>query len=165
MDGGRRGTWRSGIKHDCSKVMQFVPEGSAYRNGFGEVVELEDYSSFFKQSGQINPFVGLGMQYTYAQPDIFVDGVSLKDQEEPYEDLIPKWQEGAIDLEEQGIISATASAGVRFGLDAVDIVLEGRYQYFFSDKLEGLYAPDDPGNKNNDTMVFINVGVVYVFSK
>jgi hypothetical protein len=94
-----------------------------------------------------------------------VDGVSLKDQEEPYEDLIPKWQEGAIDLEEQGIISATASAGVRFGLDAVDIVLEGRYQYFFSDKLEGLYAPDDPGNKNNDTMVFINVGVVYVFSK
>jgi hypothetical protein len=47
----------------------------------------------------------------------------------------------------------------------VDFVVEGRYQYFFSDKLEGLYAPDDPGNKNNDTMVFINVGIVYVFGK
>lgn len=128
-------------------------------------VELEDYSSFFRSSGSFNPFVGLGLQYTYAQPDIFVDGVSLKGQEEPYEDLIPKWQEGAIDLENQNIMSATASAGLRIGLEKVDFVIEGRYQYFFSDKLEGLYAPDDPGNKNNDTMVFINVGVVYVFGK
>lgn len=128
-------------------------------------VELEDYSSFFRSSGSVNPYVGLGLHYTYAQPDIFVDGVSLKGQEEPYEDLIPKWQEGAIDLEEQNILSAAASAGVRFGLDAVDLFVEGRYQYYFSDKLEGLYAPDDPGNKNNDTMVFINVGIVYVFGK
>ena len=41
-------------------------------------VELEDYSSFFRSSGQVNPFVGLGLQYTHATPDIFVDGVSLK---------------------------------------------------------------------------------------
>ena len=47
----------------------------------------------------------------------------------------------------------------------VDFVAEARYQYFFSDKLEGLDAPNDPGNKNNDTMVFINLGVVYVFGK
>ena len=109
--------------------------------------------------------MGLGLQYTYAQPDILVDGVSLKGQPEPYEDLIPKWQTGAIDLEDQGIISATGSAGVRFGLEMVDLVLEGRYQYFFSDKVEGLYAPDDPANKNNDTMVSINLGVIYVFGK
>ncbi len=128
-------------------------------------VELEDYTSFFRSSGQVNPFVGLGLQYTHATPDIFVDGVSIKGQPEPYEDLISKWQEGAIDLEDQGMISATASAGVRFGLEMVDFVLEGRYQYFFSDKLEGLDAPDDPGNKNNDTMVFINLGIVYVFGK
>lgn len=34
--------WRSGVKHDCSKVMEFRKEGDAYRNGFGEVVDLED---------------------------------------------------------------------------------------------------------------------------
>ena len=34
--------WRSGIKHDCSKVMEFVREGNKYRNGFGELVELDD---------------------------------------------------------------------------------------------------------------------------
>lgn len=34
--------WRSGIKHDCSKVMEVCKEGTKYRNGFGELVGLED---------------------------------------------------------------------------------------------------------------------------
>ncbi len=35
-------TWRSGIKHDCSKVMELEPEGNKYRNGLGEIFSLED---------------------------------------------------------------------------------------------------------------------------
>ena len=34
--------WRSGIKHDCTKVMEFRREGNSYRNGLEEVVDLED---------------------------------------------------------------------------------------------------------------------------
>ncbi|RUR86926.1 SAM-dependent methyltransferase [Chlorogloeopsis fritschii PCC 9212] len=34
--------WRSGIKHDCSKVMEFRRVGDILINGLGEVVELED---------------------------------------------------------------------------------------------------------------------------
>lgn len=34
--------WRSGIKHDCSKVMELEPEGNKYRNGLDELVSLED---------------------------------------------------------------------------------------------------------------------------
>lgn len=33
--------WRSGIKHDCSKVMEFTRENNHFRNGLGECVELE----------------------------------------------------------------------------------------------------------------------------
>ena len=33
--------WRSGIKHDCSKVMELTKEEGAFRNGFGETVTLE----------------------------------------------------------------------------------------------------------------------------
>ena len=35
--------WRSGIKHDCSRVMELKPtaERGAYRNGLGETVKLE----------------------------------------------------------------------------------------------------------------------------
>lgn len=34
--------WRSGVKHDCSKVMEFTRETTRFRNGFGELVDLED---------------------------------------------------------------------------------------------------------------------------
>ena len=105
------------------------------------------------------------MHYSYSQPDTLVNDVSLKGQEEPYTELIDKWQEDAIFLDAENIFSASAGAGVRFGLEKVDFVLEGRYQYYFSDVVEGLSAPDDPVNKNNDTMVSINIGVVYVFGK
>jgi hypothetical protein len=33
--------WRSGVKHDVSKVMELHRDGAGYRNGFGERVELE----------------------------------------------------------------------------------------------------------------------------
>ncbi|HVS35129.1 MAG TPA: hypothetical protein VMS17_06070, partial [Gemmataceae bacterium] len=34
--------WRSGVKHDCSRVMELRREGERYRNGLGELVQLED---------------------------------------------------------------------------------------------------------------------------
>lgn len=34
--------WRSGIKHDCSKVMELEPLNGKYKNGFGEFISLED---------------------------------------------------------------------------------------------------------------------------
>jgi len=40
--GPERYRWRSGIKHDCSAVMELTRTASAYVNGLGEKVELED---------------------------------------------------------------------------------------------------------------------------
>lgn len=34
--------WRSGVKHDCSKVMELRKEGGLYRNAMGDLFELED---------------------------------------------------------------------------------------------------------------------------
>ncbi len=34
--------WRSGIKHDCSPILEFGRTGSKYVNGLGENIELED---------------------------------------------------------------------------------------------------------------------------
>ncbi len=33
--------WRSGVKHDCSKVMELSPENKGYKNGLGEIINLE----------------------------------------------------------------------------------------------------------------------------
>jgi hypothetical protein len=43
-DNQRRYRWRSGIKHDCSKVMELRRKGDEFVNGLAEVVSLEyDY--------------------------------------------------------------------------------------------------------------------------
>ncbi len=33
--------WRSGLKHDCSAVMEFVRERNGFRNGLGELCDIE----------------------------------------------------------------------------------------------------------------------------
>lgn len=53
--------WRSGIKHDCTKVMELKIVGETLQNGFGETVDIEDTLLFplFKSSdisnGRLNP--------------------------------------------------------------------------------------------------------------
>lgn len=42
LNGGSEFKWRSGIKHDCSKVIEFTKQLFGYENGRGEIVELED---------------------------------------------------------------------------------------------------------------------------
>lgn len=58
-------TWRSGIKHDCSKVMELEPEGEKYRNGNGELVSLEnDYVYPMLKSSDIgNGQIRYGRKY------------------------------------------------------------------------------------------------------
>jgi hypothetical protein len=34
--------WRSGVKHDCSRVMELWKDGNQLRNGFDEVVDVEE---------------------------------------------------------------------------------------------------------------------------
>ena len=34
--------WRSGVKHDCSKVMELEPLDVGYKNGLGETIKCED---------------------------------------------------------------------------------------------------------------------------
>ncbi len=41
FDGGSAYTWRSGLKHDASRVMELTPVESGFENGFGETLDLE----------------------------------------------------------------------------------------------------------------------------
>ena len=42
LNGGSKIKWRSGIKHDCSKVMELTKDGDKFKNNLGETFELED---------------------------------------------------------------------------------------------------------------------------
>lgn len=57
--------WRSGIKHDCSKVMEMEKCGDKYKNGFGELVALEEDNVYplLKSSDIGNGAIRLGRKY------------------------------------------------------------------------------------------------------
>jgi hypothetical protein len=38
---GGKNRWRSGVKHDCAAVFEFRQEESSFRNGLGEIADLE----------------------------------------------------------------------------------------------------------------------------
>lgn len=42
IDGASQLIWRSGLKHDCAKVMELTFRNSQYFNGLGETVDIED---------------------------------------------------------------------------------------------------------------------------
>ncbi len=42
VEGSSQVLWRSGIKHDASSVMELREEGGKLRNGFGEIVHVEE---------------------------------------------------------------------------------------------------------------------------
>ncbi len=54
LEGNGPRKWRSGIKHDCSRVMELRETGGQYRNGLGETVILEsDYLYPMRKSSDL----------------------------------------------------------------------------------------------------------------
>lgn len=42
VDGVCPFVWRSGVKHDCSKIMELTLKGDSFVNGLGEIVDVEE---------------------------------------------------------------------------------------------------------------------------
>ncbi len=42
LDGYSTYNWRSGIKHDAARIMELTPVEGGYKNGLGEIIELEN---------------------------------------------------------------------------------------------------------------------------
>jgi len=42
LEGKGHHTWRSGIKHDCAKIMELRRQDGKYRNSLGEIVDVEE---------------------------------------------------------------------------------------------------------------------------
>lgn len=135
---------------------------------------LEDYSAFFQEKGGLNPYISAGVHVSMYDPEVtstlnpfngggLVEIGTVEGDVEPYNYLLDKWQEDAIYNEAGTSFGVSVGGGVRYSLNYVDMVLDARWQHFFSDEIDGLNAPDDPGNKYNDTMIYVNLGLVYKF--
>ncbi|WP_338732440.1 THC0290_0291 family protein [Mangrovimonas cancribranchiae] len=130
--------------------------------------------SFQAFSYRFAPFVSLGAHYTSSRPKAQTTYGSGNVMDESsiysywYEDesqlpaLAPgELREYPINTEATDAWSVVASVGVRYKLTKLsDLMLDLRWQYYFSDWIDGFNHQLDY-NKHNDWLVWLNFGYIY----
>ena len=125
---------------------------------------LEDYGLLFNDNDKFAPYISAGVQYSSFTPEFSTDygnGDYINNPE-----ILPNpWQENAIFIEKDTAFSLTFSLGTRYKMTGFDLFIDARYQYFLSDRIDGLDAPHDvSGSKNNDTLIYFSVGAIFDLS-
>ncbi len=139
-----------------TKVFNFGAQLEYYFNN------LEDYGLLFNNDNKFAPYISVGLQYNIYDPEFETNYGSGDYINDPTGVLPKPWQKNAIFVEKGNTFSFTMSAGTRYRIADFDLVLDVRWQHFFSDKIDGLdAAPENvSGSKFNDTAVYFSVGVV-----
>lgn len=106
-----------------------------------------------------NPFVTLGVKYSMYKTGLESD---LGDWTQDITVLPKKYTpSGALDIGPGSTLSVALGLGARYKITPkLDLVTQFNYQYFFSDKLDGLQA-DVIENRNNEWLLNIQFGFVY----
>ncbi|GAA4953898.1 glutamate dehydrogenase [Algibacter agarivorans] len=111
------------------------------------------------------PFGSLGVHYTSFTPEVSTtyanpDPNAIGDVTDP-SNFYSFWDPGSVDPSPGGTWSIVSSVGVRYKLDKLsDLMLDFRFQYYFSDWVDGLNHQLE-FNQNNDWLVWLNVGYIY----
>ncbi len=137
-------------------------KGKTKSINFGTALEyyfknLEDYGLLFNDDDRFAPYISAGLQFNMFTPELTSD---LGDWTTNPSVLPDKWQD-QVYVGKQNGFSMTMSAGTRYKLNNFDLVLDARWQYFFTDKFDGLDSKKDESSKYNDTLIYFSFGVVF----
>lgn len=125
-------------------------------------LSIRDFQGF---SYRFAPFASLGVHYTSFTPEVSTtyanpnpDAVgNVLDPTNFYE----YWDPGSVDASPGDTWSIVSSVGVRYKLNKLaDLMLDVRWQYYFSDWVDGLNHQLSY-NKFNDWLLWVNVGYIY----
>lgn len=116
---------------------------------------LEDYGLLFNTVDRFSPYVSAGVQYNSFTPEL----TNTPDGGLDVNNLPEKWQD-TFYIDKDNTFSLTLGLGTRYKLDKFDLVIDGRWQYFLSDRVDGLDQVDG-SSKNNDTLLFFSAGIVF----
>ncbi|MFD0761757.1 glutamate dehydrogenase [Lutibacter aestuarii] len=124
------------------------------------IVDIVDFGSRRIPDLKWSPYLSAGLMVDFYNPSLKSD---LGDWEANPNLLYPKWAvPGATKMKSNVTGSATLGIGTRRKLgEYSDILIESRWQYFFSNYVDGLNAKNDPANKYNDWLLWVHVGYVY----
>ncbi|HEU0137383.1 MAG TPA: glutamate dehydrogenase [Flavobacterium sp.] len=117
---------------------------------------------FTAHNGAFGPFVSLGAQFSFYDPDsysVINNGVLGEDPS-----ITPVKYFDAFDRQGGTTWSIVSSVGTRYKLTELsDLMVDLRFQYYFSNWVDGL-SPNPKvytENKANDWLVWFNVGYIY----
>jgi hypothetical protein len=116
---------------------------------------LEDYGLLFNTADKFSPYLSAGIQYNSFDADVTTAGGGFDISSIPV-----KFQDDIV-LDPESTFSLVMGLGTRYKMDKFDLVLDGRWQYFLSDKVDGVDADEVDGSKFNDTLIFFSVGIVF----
>ncbi len=139
--------------------------GAAQNFDIGMQLEYFPFSirSFTASVGGWAPFVSLGLHYTMSSPEqetTFGDG-NILNRDNIYTPWIDASPDYPIDTSPINAWSLVSSIGVRYKLSPLsDLMIDLRYQYYFSDWIEGLNH-ELSSNKFNDVLIWLNFGYIY----
>ena len=114
-------------------------------------LSIRDYTAF---AYPISPFVSLGANFVHFDPHAYS---TLG----PLEDNLFHTFEGGMDLESGTTWSIVLGGGMRYKLGtSSDLVMNLQWRYYDTDFLDGL-DHDNPQNKFNDIIFWLNFGYIY----
>ncbi|MDD7887143.1 glutamate dehydrogenase [Flavivirga sp. 57AJ16] len=121
--------------------------------------------SFQSFGYKLAPFISLGVHYTsfspevsttYENPNPLLTGNVLEPS-----NFYSHWDPGSVDASPGSTWSMVSSVGVRYKLNKLsDLMLDLRWQYYFSDWVDGLNHQLD-FNKSDDWLLWFNIGYIY----
>ncbi len=137
--------------------------GSTAITNIGMQLEFFPYSirDFSATPGSFAPFISLGGQFSFYNPKAYSEmGPGLGQ----LTTVTPTKYIDAFDLKGGTTLSVVTSMGTRYKLSPLsDLMVDLRFQYYFSNWVDGLSPNPDlhPENKSNDWNVWLNFGYIY----
>ena len=114
-------------------------------------LSIRDYTAF---AYPVAPYVSLGANFVSFDPYTYSTMGPLEDN------LFPTFQ-GYVDQDAGSTWSIVLGAGMRYKLNVVsDLVMNIQWRYYDTDWLDGL-DHDNPQNKFNDMIFWLNFGYIY----
>lgn len=134
---------------------------------FGSQLEFFPLSihAFQASTFRISPYLSAGIHYTLFFPEASTsyenpDPTAIGDINN-VSNFFSGWEPGSIDPSRGGTFSLVTSVGFRYKINVMsDIVVDLRWQNYFSDWVDGLNHQLN-SNTNNDWLLWLNIGYVY----
>jgi hypothetical protein len=155
---------RTGLGADQLRAMK----GSTAVTNIGMQLEYFPLSirRFTATTGSLGPFISLGGQFSYYNPKAYSTLGPLGTPLTTFPKYLTPSDGRPYGFSSEGgtVWSVVSSVGTRYKLSPLrDLMVDLRFQYFFSNWVDGLNPNPDiyKENKANDWLVWFNVGYIY----